>query len=175
MKALLLHVGADQTGFNTLGVSAPLFQDDRFEFIPITDFLTDGHYLEKINESITVKKKGSDTVSEALWTTETRTYSSVNARNQEYGGKLSDFLPEIFDNVVMHYDPDFDHLTYGDRLDTPKGEQVGKLEPDDYLFFVSSLVRYRKDTYEYRDYNRIRGYQRKKMAKYLIGKFKVKK
>ena len=173
MKALFLHVGADQSSFNTIGVNGPVFPDNKFEFIPIIEFMTDGHYIEKIDNEYVVKNKYDEISEEALWTTEKRTYSTVDARNQEYGRKLSDFLPRDFDNMVMHFDPDFDFCTYGDRIETSKGTQIRKLEPENYLFFVSSLVPYNKEAYDQRDWNRIRGYQRKKMAKHLIGKFKV--
>ena len=173
MKALLLHVGADQSNFNTIGVNGPVFPNNKFEFIPIIEFMTDGHYIEKIDDEYIVKNKYDEISEEALWTTEKRIYSAVNAYNQEYGRKLSDFLPNDFDNIVMHFDPDFDFFTYGDRIETSKGAQIGKLEPGDYLFFVSSLVPYNEDAYDQRDWNKIRRYQRKKMAKYLIGKFKV--
>lgn len=174
MKALLLHVGADQSNFNTIGVNGPIFQKNKFEFIPIIEFMTDGHYIEKIGNKVVVKNKYDEISTEALWITEARTYSAVNARNPEYGATLSEYLPRIFDNIIMHYDPDFDFLTYGDRIETSKGRQIGQLDPEDYLFFASSLVLYNEDAYDQRDWNKIRRYQRKKMAKYLIGKYKVR-
>ena len=47
-------------------------------------------------------------------------------------------LPAHFTNHVMHLDPDFEHLTYGDRGD--KGRQLSStLQRDDLLVFYAGL------------------------------------
>jgi len=39
MKALLLHVGIDSTN---VGISAPIFRNRAFEFVPIPEMIGDG-------------------------------------------------------------------------------------------------------------------------------------
>lgn len=62
---------------------------------------------------------------------------------------------------------------YGDSKDTPKGAQINKLEENDYIFFVASLMPYEKEAYAGRDKSVSRHYQQGKMAKFVIGYFKV--
>jgi hypothetical protein len=156
----------------TLGVNAPIFSDASFEFIPILEFYDDDMYfLRKENHFFTVengKKQETEPV-----TFETRTYSTIAARNKQYGNWLSDYIPWEYDCAVVHYDPDFKSFTYGDAVDTPKGMQISKLKKDDYIFFVASLAPYKKEAYIGKDENVIRYYQKGCMAKHVIGHFRV--
>lgn len=174
MKALLIHVGADQSKKYkmTLGVNAPIFNDGTFEFVPILEFYYDDTYfLRKEGHNIIVQNKEEQ--EGKLWTLETRTYSTIEARNKSFGKWLSDYLPQEYDYVVVHFDPDFEHFTYGDSIDTPKGKQISKLKEGDYIFFVASLAPYIKEAYEGRDKGSICHSQKGGMAKYVIGYFKV--
>lgn len=171
-KALLIHVGADQSKSITLGVNAPIFEDGTFEFIPIPECYPDGTCIVKKDRNYVVMREGEEQ-KEKVWTTERRTYSTIETRYKIHGKTLSDYLSREYDHVVVHFDPDFNHYTYGDRIDTPKGGQIWVLKRDDYIFFVASLAPYLKEAYEIRSTNRIRSYQRYRMAKFVIGYFKV--
>ena len=74
----------------------------------------------------------------------TRTYTRIATSNGENGKCLADFIPKEYADAIVHFDPDLEGLTYGDRLDTPKGKQIEKLKPGDYIFFVASLAPYIK-------------------------------
>ena len=172
MKGLFLHVGADQSDFTTLGVNAPIFDDGTFEFIPIAEFLIDGTYIVKRGEKFVAVNNGKDQETK-VWTTERSVYREIKTRNGVHCKVLSDYLPQDCDSMVPHFDPDFEHYTYGDRQDTSKGKQISKLESGDYILFVSSLAPYIKDAYENKSRSVIRSFQRRKMAKFLIGYFRV--
>jgi len=82
VKAMLLRVGIDK---GTDGALAPIFDDESFEYIPISE---------------------GDPHSE-----EDRTYANSVGR----GGKsLSTYLPERIKHRKMHFDPEFETSTYGD-------------------------------------------------------------
>jgi hypothetical protein len=171
MKALLIHVGADQTNQMTVGVNAPVFDDGTFEFIPILESPDDNMYLRKEGRTIVVQN-GEEREGK-LPTLETRTYCTIDARNRSFGKSLSEYLPEKYDNAVVHFDPDFEGCTYGDAIDTSKGRQIAKLDEGDYIFFVASLAPYVREAYNGRNEGLIRSCQKGKMAKYVIGYFEV--
>jgi len=113
MKALLIHVAADTSDIGTVGICGPIFEGKNFEFIPIK---------------------------EAKTTSETRTYTSLIARNKKFGKSLSNFVPSDIQNDIVHYDPDFDHFTYSDPVNSMRGNMLRKLQHGDFIFFVASLV-----------------------------------
>jgi len=82
MKAMLLRVGIDK---GTDGALAPIFDDDSFEYIPISE----GDAKSK----------------------EDRTYGNTIGRS---GKPFSTYLPKGIENRTMHFDPEFDTFTYGD-------------------------------------------------------------
>lgn len=175
MKALLLHVGADSTDWHTLGVNAPVFDGELFEFVPIVEFWGSQKkhaYIRKKRGKLVVKYH-SHMKSIEIWTRVNRTYSDTPSRNKQYGETLADFIPSEYDDVVMHLDPDFESMTYGDRVNTPKGKQISSLDLGDYLFFVSSLVPFEEETYAFRTANHMHYRQKGRMAKYVVGFFKV--
>jgi len=175
MKALLLHVGADSTDFRTLRVNAPIFDGELFEFIPIVEFWGSRKkyaYIRKKNGKSVVEYHG-DMESIEVWTEENRAYSDALSRNNQHGKTLADFIPSEYNDVVMHFDPDFENMTYGDRENTSKGKQISRLKHGDYLFFVSSLVPFEEETYAFRTASHMRDCQKGRMAKYVIGFFKV--
>lgn len=171
MRALLIHVGADQTNQMTVGVNAPVFDDGTFEFIPILESPDDNIYLRKEGRT-TVVQNGEEREGK-LPTLETRTYCTIDARNRSFAKSLSEYLPEKYDDAVVHFDPDFEGCTYGDAIDTSKGRQIAKLDEGGYIFFVASLAPYVKEAYNGRNKGLIRSYQKGKMAKYVIGYFEV--
>ena len=174
MKALLIHVGIDQTEKTamTLGVNAPIFDDGTFEFIPILEFWYENTYfLRKSGRTITICN-GREQEGKAC-TLEVRTYSTMATRNKKFGKCLSDYIPQEYESAIVHLDPDFEHFTYGDSVDTPKGAQISRLKEGDYIFFVESLAPYIKAAYAGRNKGLIRYYQQRNMAKFVIGYFRV--
>lgn len=149
MKALLMHIAADSSDIGTVGICGPIFKNKTFEFIPIKESKT---------------------------TRETRTYSTIASRNKKFGRTLSNFVPSDIQNDIVHYDPDFDHFTYSDPWkDSRRGNMLRKLEQDDFIFFVASLVPFRKDDYVNNIRKKISINQKGKMKKYIIGYFRIEK
>ena len=148
MKAFLIHVAADSSDLGTVGICGPIFEGNNFEFIPIKEF--------KI-------------------TNETRTYSSLPSRNKKFASCLADFVPSDVQNDIVHYDPDFDHFTYSDPVNSLRGNMLRKLLSGDFIFFVASLVQFRKDSYTNNIRKVISAKQKGKMVKYIIGYFEITK
>lgn len=176
MKALLLHVGVDHTTDThmTMGISGPVFDDGTFEFIPILELWEENTYFLRRGAKSFVVSDNSEQEMEP-YTSESRTYAQLQASNGINGKLLSDFVPKEYCDAIVHFDPDLKDLTYGDRIDTPKGKQIEKLAPGDYIFFVSSLAPYVKEAYVHKERDLICAYQKRNMAKYVIGYFKVKR
>lgn len=143
-----MHVAADTSNIGTVGICGPIFEGKNFEFIPIK---------------------------EAKSTNETRTYSSLPSRNKKFASYLADFVPSDIQNDIVHYDPDFDHFTYSDPVNSMRGRMLRNLLYGDFIFFVASLVPYRKNSYENNDRRIISANQKGKMVKYIIGYFKISK
>jgi hypothetical protein len=116
MKGLILRVGIDK-GFKG-GDFGPVFDDGRFEYIPIPE--PENHKP----------------------TTETRTYNDLKGAK---GEPLSDYVPAIADRTV-HFDPAFDDTcTYGDP--TTKRISLLKLKEGDLLVFYAGLRPYNTNKY----------------------------
>ena len=147
-----MHVAVDTSSKGaTGGINGPIFPDESFEFIPIP---------ENPNN-----------------TTETRTYSTLKVNNVEHGSFMSDFVPSDIQDYLVHFDPDFENFTYADPSDMKKSKRGGmlkKLSIGDYIFFVASLVPFKKSAYANNDRKKICKYQKGKMAKYIIGYFEIK-
>jgi len=180
MKALLLHVGIDSTN---LGVSAPIFTDQMFEYIPIPEFITKTKYLMKHpNGRLFVWDFDEQEESgEHPWVHESiaRAYSDIpvdpSIKGKGHGAFLGDYVPAKFGSAVVHHDPNFDYSTYADRVDDSRGKQLKHLDPEDYLVFVASLAPYEKEAYQgERTVGQIAIFQRLRKAKYLIGYIKVR-
>ena len=138
-----MHVAVDTSSKGaTGGINGPIFSDKSFEFIPIP---------ENPNN-----------------TTETRTYSTLKANNTKHGNFISDFIPSDIQDYLVHFDPDFENFTYADPSDMKKSKRGGmlkKLSMGDYIFFVASLVPFKKSAYANNDRKEICKYQNGKMAK----------
>jgi len=143
-----MHIAADTSNKVTVGVCGPIFEDNNFEFIPITE----------------TKK-----------TIESRTYKSIKSRNKHFAKHLSFFIPIDTHTEKVHFDPDFDHFTYSDPLNSQRASMLKKLDTGDFIFFVASLVPFQKENYEKNDRKKISFTQRGKMSKYIIGYFEVEK
>lgn len=146
MKALLMHIAADNSSRGTVGISGPIFLNNKFEFIPIRD------------------GKNSS---------EKRTYSTIPVKNKIFGKTLADFVPSDVKDKIVHYDPDFENFTYADPLNSMRGKMLEKLEAKDYIFFIASLAPFEKKAYHKNIRIRISRSQKGKMAKCIIGYFQI--
>ena len=147
-----MHVAVDTSKKGTGGMNGPIFSNGTFEFIPIPE-----DYMN---------------------TRETRTYSTLKAKNPKYGKFLSDFVPSDIQDYLVHFDPDFENFTYADpavtRMSSKRGSLLKWLSIGDHIFFVASLVPFKKSAYTNNDRKEICKYQKGKMAKYIIGYFEIK-
>jgi hypothetical protein len=112
MKAILVRVGADQSG-NGGWFNGPVdSRTDCFAYVPIPETL-------RFNPRMATP------------------YEALTAPLTRFGWKV----PPHLSKAKMHLDPDFDHLTYGDQGGTGKrGSQImGKLGPGDLLVFYAGL------------------------------------
>lgn len=112
MRITLLRIGID-TGSG--GISGPLFRDGSFEYLPIPDNF------------------GSGGVDE-------RTYGNSLSRA---GQPLVSYFPKRrhakMRNKSIHFDPEFDTLTYGDPVRAGPKRGLAKLERNDILVFYAGL------------------------------------
>ena len=107
MKAILVRVGIDATAG---GWNGPVdTRTGEFVFVPIPE------------------------VKEDLRHGHERYYDELTPRLQEFGSGLPDHLG----GRIMHLDPDFEHLTYGDKY--RRGEQVRTLKHGDIIVFYAGL------------------------------------
>jgi len=93
----------------TDGCLAPIFEDLSFEYIPLSE--TDVQTKEK------------------------RTFNDVIGRK---GQPLASYLPEKVKTLKMHFDPEFETFTYGDK--GSKAKWLKKLNPQDLLVFYAGLT-----------------------------------
>jgi len=107
MKAVLVRVGVDSTAG---GWNAPVrSHTNEFVFVPIPE------------------------VRENLRPSLARTYNEVATTLEEFGAPL----PRHLTGRTMHLDPDFEHLTYGDK--NRRGKQLLVLEQGDLVVFYAGL------------------------------------
>ncbi|MDI6723188.1 MAG: hypothetical protein QMD61_00925 [Methanobacterium sp.] len=111
----------------TDGCLAPIFSDGTFEYIPL---------------------------SESDETDENRTYGSIKGCK---GICLSQYLPEKVKNRKIHFDPEFETFTYGDK--GSKAKSILKLNKGDLLVFYAGLTPFKHKLYD--------------EALYIIGYFTV--
>lgn len=103
MKGILLRVGID-TGAG--GCTAPIFEDNSFEFIPIPEFRA---------------------------TSEERLYVNMVGR---VGKKITDFVPKKIKYSHPHYDPEFETFTYGDPTKTKRNQLSKLSPGDLLIFYA---------------------------------------
>ncbi|PWI47703.1 hypothetical protein CEE45_10585 [Candidatus Heimdallarchaeota archaeon B3_Heim] len=96
----------------TDGTLAPIFNDRSYEYIPMS---------ERDNKS-----------------TEPRKYSNTKGRS---GKLLSYYLPKRVKDRTIHFDPEFETMTYGDP--TIKRKYLLRLAKDDLLVFYAGLTPFR--------------------------------
>jgi hypothetical protein len=107
MKVVLLRVGID-TGCG--GIHSPLFEDGRFEFLPIPD----GRQLDE------------------------RTYgNTLGLAKRNFSDYFPAARRAGVQSQSMHVDPEFNTFTYGDP--TPPKRRLSSLQPGDLLVFYAGL------------------------------------
>jgi len=114
----------------TDGCLAPIFEDLSFEYIPLSE--TDAKTKEKKNYNDVIGLEGQP---------------------------LASYLPEKVKSRKMHFDPEFETFTYGDK--GSKAKWLRKLNPYDLLVFYAGLTPYDNNI--------------NPEALYIIGYFTVKK
>lgn len=176
MKGYLIRVGIDTT-LRNIGYCAPVFSDNRFEYIPIPCFSRE--------------------------TSEEQTYGNMRARNKQYGQFLSDFMhtdrhsflkrdgtPYVFSvdengqpllakDIAPHFDPEFVAHTFGDARATSVGRRgriPSDLDPGDYVFFYSGLAEYNQSFYQSeRRWHDLRSFQIHNKCAFLIAYLKFRR
>jgi len=97
-----------------------------------------------------------------------------STENLTYNGLgLSPVIPAEYDGLTPNYDPNPRHFVYGEPLNKGRGKQLLKMRPSDYFFLVASLAPVRKQTYAIRTRAAISHDQKGRMAKYVIGWYKI--
>ena len=99
----------------TDGCLAPIFKDKTFEYIPL---------------------------SETDYSKENRTYMDCKGR---FGRSLATYLPENIKRRKIHFDPEFETFTYGDK--GSKAKWLLKLDPNDLLVFYAGLKPYNHNSF----------------------------
>jgi len=126
MTVVLAGVGADSTN---LGALAPRFEDGRFEYVPIP---------EKTDETTETETLGSwelrydDRVAADLTT-------SIDP--QPVRGEADTLTGEALESWPLHYDPNFEALTYGEHRTSGYVSRLRTLEAGDVVGFYTGLRR----------------------------------
>ncbi|MFA9416880.1 hypothetical protein [Natrinema sp. HArc-T2] len=126
MTVVLAGVGADSTN---VGALAPLYDDDRFEYVPIP---------EKTRET---------TESETLGSWELRADDGVAAdlttriTPQPVGDGAETVTGDALASWPLHRDPNFEALTYGEHRTSGYVSRLRALEPGDVVGFYAGLRR----------------------------------
>jgi hypothetical protein len=84
----------------------------------------------------------------------------------------------MYEESIPHYDPDPNHFTYGEPplrkgRNNHRAEQLRNLSQSYYIFFVASLAPAPRQGYKDLSSPEIQEFQKYKMAKCVIGFFKV--
>ncbi|WP_137288159.1 Nmad3 family putative nucleotide modification protein [Natronorubrum halophilum] len=126
MTVVLAGVGADSTN---LGALAPLYDDGRFEYVPIP---------EKTPETDETETLGS-------WTLRAsdRTAAALTDRiaPQPIGDADRTVSGEDLESWPLHRDPNFAALTYGEHRTSGYVSRLRALEPGDIVGFYAGLRR----------------------------------
>lgn len=169
----MIRVGIDSAPGN-IGYCAPIFPDNCFEYIPIPKF--------------------DNAPGEEL------TYGNIPARNRKYARFLSDLMhtdlhlfcdkngvpfifavdengqPLVANDLVPHFDPEFETNTFGDKRTTNGGRIPMELYVGDFVFFYAGLAKYDSAICEFeRRWHDIRAAQRYNKCAFLIGYLEIEK
>lgn len=150
MTVVLAGVGADSTNLGTLG---PLYDDGRFEYVPIPEKTRDTSEPEtlgswKLRASDAADGSGDATVAADLTT---------RIEPQPVRGGHEPVTGAALESWPLHRDPNFEALTYGEHRTSGYVSRLRTLEPGDVVGFYAGLRRPGED----------------RAHRYLIGYFTV--
>jgi len=121
MRLFVANVGVNTADARSRGLKSPVFDEGRFEFVPIKE------------------------PSRFAGSTHVRRYRDLPCWTRE-GVALTTFLPKDVRDFAAHDDPDFVGLTYGD-IASSRAATLTELEPGDHLWFLARLWSYRDGGY----------------------------
>lgn len=127
LTVLLVGVGADSTNASRC---PPVYEDGRFEYIPIPE---EYESIEELTYDNTSQKHSDKPLSEAFEYVEIDTHGSRDPYNIGHsGGKVNEY-----GQIKLHHDPNFRDLTFGDPGKTRS--DLEELEPDNLIAFYTGL------------------------------------
>ncbi|MFC4542331.1 hypothetical protein ACFO5R_10370 [Halosolutus amylolyticus] len=126
MTVVLAGVGADSTNLGALG---PLYDDGRFEYVPIPE------KTRRTTESETLgswELRGRDGTAADLTT---------RIEPQPVRGEAATVSGAALADWPLHHDPNFEALTYGEHRTSGYVSRLSALEPGDAVGFYAGLRR----------------------------------
>ncbi|ADB61141.1 hypothetical protein Htur_2261 [Haloterrigena turkmenica DSM 5511] len=126
MTVVLAGVGADTTN---LGALAPLYDDGRFEYVPIPEKIPDTDEAETLGSW---DLHGTDGTAADL---------TNRIAPQPIGDADRTVAGDALESWPLHRDPNFAALTYGEHRTSGYVERLRALEPGDVVGFYTGLRR----------------------------------
>lgn len=122
MRIYLANVGANVSLFNKRGLASPVFEDGRFEFLPIP---ADNPRLDESPDAIRYRDLRSH-------------YDPAQA--------LTSYIPDHLWGKAVHNSPEFEKFTYCDACDDfPRAANLKHVQQGDVLLFAAGLRRWTGD------------------------------
>lgn len=119
MRIYLANVGANLSLFNKRGLASPVFEDGRFEFLPIP---ADNPRLDESPNAIR--------------------YGDLRSHHDPTPA-LTSYIPDRLWDKAVHNSPEFDTFTYCDACDDfPRASKLKEVQQGDVLLFVAGLRRW---------------------------------
>ncbi len=116
MRIYLANVGANVSLFNKRGLASPVFEDGRFEFLPIP---ADNPRLDESPNAIH--------------------YSDLRS-HYDPAQALTSYIPDHLWGKAVHNSPEFEKFTYCDACDDfPRAANLKEVQQGDVLLFVAGL------------------------------------
>lgn len=116
MRLFVANVGVNTADARSRGLRSPVFDDGRFEFVPMKE-------ASRFAKSVFVRR-----------------YRDLRCWTRP-GEALTTFLPKHVHDFAAHDDPDFVGLTYGD-IASSRASALAELAPGDQLWFLARLWNY---------------------------------
>jgi len=113
MRLYVINVGVNANDAQKYQLRSPIFSDRSFEFVPIRE-------SERFSEVGTIPR-----------------YCDLPSWTGRWNS-LARLLPEKQSKALVHHDPDFEYLTYGD-IPSSRGAALKGAEPGDQLWFLARL------------------------------------
>ena len=119
MRIYLANVGANRSLFNKRKLASPIFEDDRFEFLPIP---ADDIRLDESPNAVH--------------------YRDLRSRYNR-SKDLNSYIPGCLLDKAVHNSPEFETFTYCDACDLySRAANLRRIQPGDVLLFVAGLRRW---------------------------------